>query len=175
MGRQLGSRLAVFDGLILRSIEGRGLNTTSYRELSQQLHEGALLEFTYADREDMTGSVPKEESESDLVGIYHSQNFLSNASKGSFAMSQTKMAINQGQLARSWDVSQRSTAADWNEWLRRLKVDLLRESPSPALRACSALAQAHAGEYVYLCVCVRICVYECVCSAPYTHLHQIPI
>ena len=145
VGRQLGSRLAVFDGLILRSIEGRGLNTTAYKDLSTQLHAGVLLEFTYADREDMTGSIPKEESESDLVGIYHSQNFLSSKGAGSFAMSQTKMAINQGQLARSWDVSQRSTAADWNEWLRRLKVDLLRESPSPALRACSALAQAHAA------------------------------
>ena len=36
-----------------------------------------------------------------------------------------------------------STAADWNEWLRRFNVDLLKESPSPALRCCGALAQAY--------------------------------
>ena len=52
--------------------------------------------------------------------------------------------LNQGQLARAWDVSQRSTAADWSEWLRRFNIELLRESPSPALRSCSALAQAYA-------------------------------
>ena len=56
---------------------------------------------------------------------------------------QKPLPLNQQQLSRSWDVSQRSTAADWNEWLRRLNVDLLKESPSPALRCCSALAQAY--------------------------------
>jgi phosphatidylinositol kinase/protein kinase (PI-3 family) len=56
---------------------------------------------------------------------------------------QKPLPLNQQQLSRSWDVSQRSTAADWNEWLRRLNVDLLKESPSPALRSCSALAQAY--------------------------------
>ena len=35
------------------------------------------------------------------------------------------------------------SALPLHEWLRRLKVELLRESPSPVLRACSALAQAH--------------------------------
>ena len=56
---------------------------------------------------------------------------------------QKPLPLNQQQLSRAWDVSQRSTAADWNEWLRRLNVDLLKESPSPALRSCSALAQAY--------------------------------
>lgn len=56
---------------------------------------------------------------------------------------QKPLPLNQQQLSRAWDVSQRSTAADWNEWLRRLNVDLLKESPSPALRCCSALAQAY--------------------------------
>lgn len=143
VGRQLGSRLAVFDGLILRSIEGRGINTSSYRELSTQLHNGLLLEFTYADREEMAGSLYRQDdSESDLVGIYNNGHL--SGKQGNFNMAQQKMIVNQAQLARSWDVSQRSTAVDWNEWLRRLKGDLLRESPSPALRACSALAQAHA-------------------------------
>eukprot|EP00605_Chrysophyceae_sp_TOSAG23-4_P001470 GSChrysophyteH1.ASY1.ANO1.1606.1 assembled CDS len=122
VGRQLGSRLEVFDGLILRSIEGRGLDTTQYRELSAQLRSGTLMQFTFADREDLA---------------------LNAGKQGNFMTGQQKMTINQSQLARSWDVSQRSTAVDWNEWLRRLKVELLRESPSPVLRACSALAQAH--------------------------------
>ena len=40
-------------------------------------------------------------------------------------------------------MSQRSTAIDWKEWLGRFTVELLRESPSAALRACSSLAQAY--------------------------------
>lgn len=51
--------------------------------------------------------------------------------------------VNQSNLKRSWDVSQRSTREDWNEWMRRFAVQLLRESPSAALRATAGLAQAY--------------------------------
>eukprot|EP00891_Asterochloris_glomerata_P006787 jgi/Astpho2/6787/fgenesh1_pm.00103_%23_6_t len=37
--------------------------------------------------------------------------------------------------------SQRSTQEDWSEWMRHFSVELLKESPSPALRATHALAQ----------------------------------
>jgi phosphatidylinositol kinase/protein kinase (PI-3 family) len=37
--------------------------------------------------------------------------------------------------------SHRATREDWSDWLRRFSVELLRESPSPALRSCAALAQ----------------------------------
>jgi len=40
----------------------------------------------------------------------------------------------------AWETSQRSTKDDWNEWVRRFSVELLKESPSHALRACSTLA-----------------------------------
>ena len=44
-------------------------------------------------------------------------------------------------LKRAWETTAKSTKDDWTEWMRRLAVELLRESPSPALRSCSALAQ----------------------------------
>ena len=65
------------------------------------------------------------------------------AQQGSSGAPQKALPLNQQQLSKAWDVSQRSTAADWNEWLRRFNVDLLKESPSPALRSCGALAQAY--------------------------------
>jgi FKBP12-rapamycin complex-associated protein len=52
-----------------------------------------------------------------------------------------RLHVNQQNLQRAWDVSQRSTSDDWGEWIRRFSLELLRESPSPALRSCSALAQ----------------------------------
>ena len=33
--------------------------------------------------------------------------------------------------------------SDWLDWMRHLSVELLRESPSPALRACAPVAQMH--------------------------------
>ena len=37
----------------------------------------------------------------------------------------------------------RSVPDDWIDWLRQLSVELLRESPSTALRACAPVAQMH--------------------------------
>ena len=46
-------------------------------------------------------------------------------------------------MKKAWETSQRSTADDWTEWMRRFSVELLRESPSPALRSCTSLAQIY--------------------------------
>lgn len=51
-----------------------------------------------------------------------------------------KMVVNQQHLKNAWDASQKSTREDWQEWIRRFSVELLKESPSPALRACASLA-----------------------------------
>ncbi|ETV93394.1 hypothetical protein, variant 2 [Aphanomyces invadans] len=51
--------------------------------------------------------------------------------------------VNQANLKRAWEASQRSTKEDWLEWMRRFSIELLRESPSAALRSCCSLAQAY--------------------------------
>ena len=56
---------------------------------------------------------------------------------------QQKLHVNQQNLQRAWDVTQRTTREDWDEWMRRFAVQLLREAPSPALRACADLSQAY--------------------------------
>jgi FKBP12-rapamycin complex-associated protein len=50
-----------------------------------------------------------------------------------------------GSLRRAWESSQRSTKEDWAEWMRNFSVELLRQSPSRALRACASLAQTNPG------------------------------
>ncbi|CAI5743278.1 unnamed protein product [Hyaloperonospora brassicae] len=54
-----------------------------------------------------------------------------------------RLHVNQQNLQRAWEASQRSTKEDWLEWMRRFSIELLRESPSAALRSCCALAQAY--------------------------------
>ncbi|KAK2968905.1 hypothetical protein RJ640_018597, partial [Escallonia rubra] len=49
--------------------------------------------------------------------------------------------VNDGRLRTALEASQRSTKEDWAEWMRHFSIELLKESPSPALRTCARLAQ----------------------------------
>ena len=53
---------------------------------------------------------------------------------------QKKLPVNQEHLKSAWEAAQKSTPEDWHEWIRRFSVELLKESPSHALRACAGLA-----------------------------------
>jgi phosphatidylinositol kinase/protein kinase (PI-3 family) len=55
----------------------------------------------------------------------------------------SKMAVNQQHLKQAWDVSQIATKEDWVEWMHRLAVEFMKESPSHALRACMTLVEIH--------------------------------
>lgn len=50
-----------------------------------------------------------------------------------------KLPINQQVLSHSWNCSQITTKEAWQEWFRRFSVNVLKESPSLALRSCSSL------------------------------------
>ena len=54
-----------------------------------------------------------------------------------------KLAVNQQHLKNAWEASSKSTREDWLEWMRRFSVELLKESPQQALRACSPLANVY--------------------------------
>ena len=63
---------------------------------------------------------------------------------GGFAeIGQKKLPVNQEHLKNAWEASQKSTVEDWHEWIRRFSVELLKESPSHALRACAGLASLY--------------------------------
>jgi hypothetical protein len=56
-----------------------------------------------------------------------------------------KLHVSQQNLMKAWAASHRSTNDDWVVWMRGFSIELLKESPSSALRACSALAQKHSA------------------------------
>eukprot|EP00981_Chlorochromonas_danica_P010478 scaffold3243_cov173-Ochromonas_danica.AAC.11 len=154
LAQQCGPRILKFDSLILRSTDGRGIDTSTYREVSALIRSGLWDEMSYADLEEGSPITYRHQEESNLVGIMKSGIMIHDDLEDRMTMTYNntnsnlyagvpKLLLNQQQLARSWDVSQRSTANDWNEWLWRFNVDLLRESPSPTLRACAPLAQAY--------------------------------
>lgn len=55
-----------------------------------------------------------------------------------------KLRVNQQQLQMAWNTNQKTTRDDWMEWLRRLSLELLKESPSHALRASASIAGVYA-------------------------------
>jgi FKBP12-rapamycin complex-associated protein len=54
--------------------------------------------------------------------------------------SSKKLSVSETLLKRAWEALQRSTKEDWFEWFKKLSLELLRQSPSHALRACATLA-----------------------------------
>jgi len=66
-----------------------------------------------------------------------------DADKASGESGVKKLHVSQQNLMKAWAASQRSTNDDWVVWMRGFSIELLKESPSSALRACSALAQKH--------------------------------
>lgn len=55
------------------------------------------------------------------------------------------LKVNVGRLLAAGEASQRSTREDWAEWMRHFSIELLKQSPSPALRTCARLAQLQVG------------------------------
>ncbi|KAF9582493.1 phosphatidylinositol kinase- protein kinase tor1, partial [Lunasporangiospora selenospora] len=53
-----------------------------------------------------------------------------------------KLPVNPMSLRRVWDTQSRSTKEDWADWIRRLCLEMLKETPSHSLRACSDMANS---------------------------------
>jgi FKBP12-rapamycin complex-associated protein len=51
--------------------------------------------------------------------------------------------VNSQVLAQAWDTTKCFTKSDWFEWIRKLSITLLAESPSAALRCMAPLAMSH--------------------------------
>jgi FKBP12-rapamycin complex-associated protein len=64
-------------------------------------------------------------------------------SEMSVAAEQAKLPVNQVQLKAAWDCSNVTSKQEWLEWMKRLGNELMRESPSQAIRASRNLAEVH--------------------------------
>ena len=162
LARQLGYRYMTYNTLIQSAMSEGGFTSEPYEALVQRfnrnVHSGNKKTMekqssSLTDGDSGNSSVwiedEKEEHEvpSAFINDHHRKRQDSIALQQQSPASANNLGnnsfLNQQQLQRSWDVAQRSTAEDWNEWLRRLTTELLKESPSPALRSCAALAQAY--------------------------------
>lgn len=52
-----------------------------------------------------------------------------------------RLNVRTANLQKDWAATRRVSKEDWLEWLHRFSIGLIKESPSPALRSCLAIAQ----------------------------------
>lgn len=54
-----------------------------------------------------------------------------------------RLKVSSKNLQQVWTPTRRVSKDDWLEWLRSLSIELLKQSPIPALRSCLSLAQTY--------------------------------
>ncbi|KAF9482580.1 atypical/PIKK/FRAP protein kinase [Pholiota conissans] len=121
---QLGSDFAIFVPTINKCLVRNRIPHLKYESLISKLLNGERL--------------PQEAGVLELL--------LSESSKApefSAPAEATKMNVNQQHLKQAWDTSQVATRDDWIEWMHRIGVEFMKESPSHALRACMSLVDIH--------------------------------
>eukprot|EP00002_Diphylleia_rotans_P004010 TRINITY_DN1288_c0_g1_i6.p1 TRINITY_DN1288_c0_g1~~TRINITY_DN1288_c0_g1_i6.p1 ORF type:complete len:2340 (-),score=509.17 TRINITY_DN1288_c0_g1_i6:204-7223(-) len=121
---QIGTEFLTFSPLVERALTRNRFSHPRYEQHITRLQKNMELPPDQGDEDRINQSRAMDESMS----------VDTNAKKP---------PVNQNNLKRAWEVSQRSTKEDWAEWIRRFSVELLRESSSPALRSCAALAQVY--------------------------------
>ncbi|KAJ2934856.1 hypothetical protein H1R20_g2275, partial [Candolleomyces eurysporus] len=119
---QLGSDFAIFVPTISKSMHRNKISHPRYENIISKLLNGERL--------------PQENSVLELFENPKAPEFSAPAEA-------TKMTVNQQHLKQAWDVSQVTTKEDWLDWMHRLSVEFMKESPSHALRACINLVDIH--------------------------------
>ncbi|KAJ9098776.1 hypothetical protein QFC19_006252 [Naganishia cerealis] len=69
--------------------------------------------------------------------------YLDASAIATVAPEQHRLMVNQQHLKQVWNTDGVVSPADWRNWLKRLGLEFMRESPSQALRSCAALAEVH--------------------------------
>lgn len=119
---QLGRDYLLYAGTVKKALDKSGVSHANYDLLVSKLQKGEPL--------------PQDLSSDENYGTLSDESQLASADH-------KKLPVNQEHLKNAWDASQKSTPEDWQEWMRRFSVELLRESPSHALRACASLASLY--------------------------------
>jgi len=123
---QLGSDYAIFIPMINKVLVKHRISHPMYETLVSRLLKNQPLLLNGTEFENMRKSEPVNKN-------------IVDSSLG--LGSSNKLKMNEPKLKKAWEASQRSTKEDWADWIRRFSVELLQQSPSPALRSCLPTAQ----------------------------------
>jgi FKBP12-rapamycin complex-associated protein len=129
---QCGSDYVVFIPMLNRILNEQQFNHTTYTSMVSKLLKSQPL------------------LESDLPRLPEARESRSNTAEGDTRAlglgphtGTTQLRVDESRLSKAWGASPQSTKEDWDEWFRRLSIELVRESPEPSLRLCLELAEEH--------------------------------
>ncbi|KAK7494179.1 hypothetical protein BaRGS_00014652, partial [Batillaria attramentaria] len=132
MAAQLGPKYNIFIPMVHKVTVKHRIHHTRYEILMTRLLQGT----TVAEEEDipviLRQAKQKKQAQKEREQITEADNTTI-----------TKLQVKIANLQRSLSAGRRVSKEDWMEWLRKLSIELLKESPSPALRSCWALAQTY--------------------------------
>ena len=140
MRRQLGRGRAAFD-----QYEQLARGCEQYEQVVHALMQGEGADLDQRFRFSSTASTSQAtrsrigsviELPGELNGEQHRLSLVDEEAEG-----MAKRHMDRAQLARAWDIQQRTTSDDWRDWMRTFALTLLKESPSAALRYCSVIAE----------------------------------
>ena len=140
---QLARACEQYEQLVHALVQGQGTELPSTMRLSAGITSSAGRMSTAADGSPAPALSGNGRSEYGRAG--ESRLSVGDDGEAMVADGMTKRHMDRGQLARAWDIQQRTTADDWRDWMRTFSLALLKESPSVALRYCSVIAEHERG------------------------------
>ncbi|ALC39457.1 Tor, partial [Drosophila busckii] len=128
--KQLGRKYLVFVPMVQRTLLKHRIVDAEYEKLLNRIQSNSTLA-------ELELCLSTELSQRQLKAKYNEPYVLDSSSSSS----NKNLKVSTQVLRTAWQVTRRVSKDDWVEWLKRLSIGLLKESPSHALRACCALAQ----------------------------------
>ncbi|KAJ2845742.1 phosphatidylinositol kinase- protein kinase tor1, partial [Coemansia brasiliensis] len=127
---QLQDEFTVFMPTIDAAMKKRGITDhAQYERYSRLLFSGRL--------------VPKEPQRVQPQMQGDTAQAASTPALGQSTDGLAKQEVSVSQLRRAWSTKQQTSKDGWLRWLHGFTYELLQQSPAPALRACSNLANRH--------------------------------
>ncbi|KAL3228149.1 hypothetical protein MRX96_004063 [Rhipicephalus microplus] len=128
---QLGKKYKIFLPLVTRVIDNHKIVHQRYNSLVTK-----IIRSTSLIDDDETFGVDKRQPRS-------RQQSEDQPASNTEITTVKKQKVCSANLERLWTPAKRVSKDDWLEWLRRLSIELLKASPSPALRSCWSLAHSY--------------------------------
>ncbi|KAH8375520.1 target of rapamycin [Drosophila serrata] len=126
--KQLGKKYLVFVPMVQRTLAKHRIADAEYEKLLSRIQSNSTLADASGAGE--FGLRPAK--------IKNYEPFVTDRNSNI-----NNLQVRTNELRTSWQVTRRVSKDDWVEWLKRLSIGLLKESPSHALRACRSLAQEY--------------------------------
>ncbi|WOH04828.1 hypothetical protein DCAR_0624240 [Daucus carota subsp. sativus] len=137
LAHALGEDFTIFIPSIHKILLKLRLRHKEFEEIAGHLQRREVLILGSTDAQRLIQQVPVEVISDPLSDVDND----SKEDKLDMHRQLKSHEVNEGRLRTAGEASQRSTEEDWAEWMRHFSIELLKESPSLALRTCARLAQ----------------------------------